>query len=95
MRRRIPFIALWSSLAYLIAAMGVTSKLCFDQLRAFSRGAAEATGPFAMMTPAWVMATADAAQERLWWLCASSGLGILLVALCALWVSLSSSESTA
>jgi hypothetical protein len=61
MRRRLPFIALWASMVYLIAAMAVTSKLCFDQLRAFNRGAAEATGPFAAMSPAWVIATADAA----------------------------------
>ena len=63
MKRRLPFIALWASLVYLIAAMAVTSKLCFDQLRAFNRGAAEATGPFTAMSPAWVIVTADTAQS--------------------------------
>jgi hypothetical protein len=95
MRRRLPFIALWASLAYLIAALAVTSKLCFDQLRAFARGAAQAGGPFDAMSPAWVIMMADTAQERLWWMCAATGFGILLIALSALWVSLSPRGATA
>src|SRR4051794_14997814 len=39
MRRRLPFIALRTSLAYLLAAFVVTNKLCFDQLRPFVRSA--------------------------------------------------------
>jgi len=95
MRRRLPIIALWASLIYLIAALAVTSKLCFDQLRVFGQGAAQATGSLDMMSPAWVLATADAAQDRLWWLCAAVSLGVLLVALSGLWVSLSSGGPTA
>ena len=95
MRRRLPIITLWASLVYLLAALVVTSKLCFDQLRAFGLGAAEATGPFSTMSPGWVIVTADAALGRLWWLCVATGLGILLVALSALWVGLLQSRSTA
>lgn len=95
MRRRLPFIALWASLTYLVASLAVTSKLCFDQLRAFGRGAAQATGSLDLMSPAWVIATADAAQDRLWWLCAAGGLGVLSVALSGLWVSLTAGGPTA
>jgi hypothetical protein len=94
MSRQVPFIALWASLVYLIAALAVTSKLCFDQLRGFARGAAQASGPFDATNPAWVIMMADAAQDRLWWMCAAMGLGALLIALSALWVSLSSRGPT-
>jgi hypothetical protein len=88
MRHHLPLVALWASLAYLVAALAITSKLCFDGLRAFARGAAEAAGPFQAISPAWVIVTSDAALGRLWWLCSAVGLGVLLVALSAPWISL-------
>jgi hypothetical protein len=83
---------------YLIAAFAVTSKLRFDQSRAFVRGAAEASGGgfvSVSISPAWIIVTADSLAGRLWWLCGATGLGILLTALSALWVSLTSRGSTA
>ena len=82
-----PYIALWASLVYLVVALAVTGKLCRDSLREFHRGTAQATGPLEAMSPAWVLHTADAAIERLWWLLAAVGLGVLFVAMSAVWVS--------
>jgi hypothetical protein len=90
-----PYIALWASLVYLVVALAVTGKLCLDSLRQFHRGAAEATGPFSAMNPSWVLVTADAAVERLWWLLAAVGLGVLLVAMSAVWVSVSGTKKPA
>jgi hypothetical protein len=98
MRRRLPFLALWASLVYLLAAFTVTSKLCFDLLRAVVREAASATGGGFIgvaISPSWVVSMADAIADRLWWLCAATGFGILLTALSALWISLSPRASAA
>ncbi|HEY7328825.1 MAG TPA: hypothetical protein VH592_14375 [Gemmataceae bacterium] len=84
-----PYIALWASLLYLVVALAVTGKLCLDSLRQYHRGAAEATEPFSVMSPSWVIVTTDAAVERLWWLLTAVGLGILLLAMSAVWVSAS------
>jgi hypothetical protein len=92
---KIPYIALWASLVYLVVALAVTGKLCLDSLREFHRGAATATGPLSVMSPSWVIVTADAAAERLWWLFAAVGLGVLLVAVSAVWVSVSGTKRPA
>jgi hypothetical protein len=81
--------ALWASLAYLVVATAVTGKLCFDQLRVFYQGAAEASGPFQFVSPAWVIQQANVALDRLWWMCVAVGVGIVLVAMSSVWVSLS------
>jgi hypothetical protein len=91
MRPKLPLIALWGSQLYLVVALAVMSKLCFDEWRAFIRDAAGASGGLftVTMNPAWVVAKADAAVNRLWWLCAAIAFGILLTALSTLWASLS------
>jgi hypothetical protein len=92
---RAPYIALLASLVYLVVALAVTGKLSLDSLRQFHRGAAEATGPFASMNPSWVIVTADAAVERLWWLLTAVGLGVLFVAMSSVWVIVSSTKKPA
>jgi hypothetical protein len=84
-----PFIALWLSLAYLVVALALTGWLCLDAIQVLSRESAKATGQLEFMSPAWVVAGADNAVSRLYWLCASVGLGILFVGMSTVWVSLS------
>jgi hypothetical protein len=91
-------IALWASQIYLIGAFAVTTKLCFDQLRAFFRGAAEASAGgivLVSISPAWVVTMADASVARLWWLLLATGFGILLTALSTVWISVSSQRPAA
>ncbi len=95
MRFRLPLIALWLSLLYLLLATAVTGKLLFDQLRVFNRGAATASEPMQFVNPAWVIQEADMALSRLWWMCSAIGFGILLLAASTVWVSLIGSGSFA
>src|SRR5262245_15758645 len=95
MKPRLPVLTLWASLLYLLIATAVTGKLCFNQLRVFNQGAAKASGPTEFVNPAWVIREADKALDRLWWMCAAVGVGIVLIAVSAVWVSLSGQVSTA
>ena len=65
MRRALPYLALWLSLAYLVGALGVTGKRCFDSLRSLHRGVAQ-VGGMQTLNPAWVIERADVALEQLW-----------------------------
>jgi hypothetical protein len=94
-KQRLPLVALWASLAYLLAATAVTGKLCFDQLRVFNQGAAQASGPFQTISPGWVIQEADVALARFWWMCVAIGVGIMLLAMSSVWVSLSGRSSSA
>lgn len=95
MRSRFPLIALWASLVYLLVATAVTGKHCFDQLRVFHQGAAQASGPLEFISPAWVIQQADVALERLWWMCVAIGVGIVLLAASTVWVSVVGQGSAA
>jgi len=89
MKERLPLIALWVSLAYLVVATAATGKAALDQVRVFNRGAAEASGPLEFISPAWVVVQADLLLARLWWMFAAVGVGIMLIAMSTVWVSLS------
>jgi hypothetical protein len=90
---RLALTALWVSLVYLLAAAAVTGKFCFDQLRVFHQGAAKASGPLEFVSPAWVIQQADEALDRLWWMCTAVGIGLVLLAASAVWVSLAGRSS--
>jgi len=60
-RRALPDVLLWLSLAYLVGALGVTGKWCFDALRSLHRGVAQVGGR-QTLNPAWVAEQADAAR---------------------------------
>jgi hypothetical protein len=87
MKPRLPWVALWSSLVYLIVATALTGKLCFDQMLVFGQGAAQASGSLQAVSPVWVVQEANAALARLWWMCAAIGVGIVLIAASVVWVS--------
>jgi hypothetical protein len=59
MKSRLPLIAVLGSLAYVVIATAVTGKMCFDQIRVFNQGEAQASGPMDLISPAWVILQAD------------------------------------
>ena len=85
---RAPFAALWASLAYLVVALTVSSWLCLRSIQVLSGESAKAIGQLEFMNPAWVISNADNAVAHLFWLCVSTGLGILLVGMSVVWLSL-------
>jgi hypothetical protein len=87
MRRKLPYIALWLSLAYLVGALGAGGHFCFQAVRGFNKGVAKVPGGMTV-NKEWVIEQADHALEWLLILCGAVGLGILFVALSALWVTL-------
>lgn len=94
MKAYAPFVALWASLVYLVAAMVITGWLCLEAIQVLSRESAKATGQLDFMSPAWVVTSADNAVARLYWLCACVGLGVVFIGMSAVWVAVSSRSRT-
>jgi hypothetical protein len=89
---RIALVCLWLSLIYLVAAFIVTTTGCFAVLLQIHGSILQYTViDFAVRN--WISTELDLAFHWFWALCVLVGLGILLVAISALWVSLSRSPS--
>jgi hypothetical protein len=93
MKRLLPLVTLWASLAFLVAVNVGTGKLVFDQVRAFNQGAAQASGPLEFISPSWLIQQTDLLLVRLWWMFLASGVGIAFIAMSTVWVSLSRGRS--
>ncbi len=93
MRRRLPYVALWLSLTYLIGALAVGGHFCFQAVRGFNKGVAKVPGPMTV-NKEWVLEMADQTLQWLLILCGAVALGILFVALSALWVTLTPAGPT-
>jgi len=93
MKTRLPLLALWASLAYVIIATAITGKLCFDQIRAFHQGAASASGPMDLISPAWVTQQADKAAGLFMSMWLAVWIGIALLAASTVWVAMTSGTS--
>ena len=74
-------------------ALGLTGWRCLDAIQVLSRESAKATGQLEFMSPAWVVSSANHAVAQLYWVCASAGVGVLLIGMSSVWVAVSSKKA--
>jgi hypothetical protein len=88
MKQRLPLFALWASLAYTVIATAITGKMSFDHIRAFHQGAAQASGPMDLISPAWVTQQADKAAGQFMVIWLATWLGLLFITGSSVWLAL-------